>query len=631
MLSKAELFKEKMNFIFVEVCENNLNTFTELFYIKGGKTDFEHRKINLKKNWLGKATISKTFPKEYEKYPFSLLIYNGEKLFKNVHDFLEMDLVRFQERIEAYVKFANRIIVPNDLDYKYLYIFNRYVIDGDENIDYYHIEYMGIEDNRVKIKVYAPQNIDRFNIKPYYGTLKQDGTKIILNFENSDDYISAIFNTDLVNRHSRYLVGVGSGIADINQKIAVAKKVVFSKEKIEDINTLYPILNETETISAIENSYEIKYTDRDFKAKHLHKYIDKIDRLNLLFKKLFQEKYYNSFYELLAFKEFSAIDNIFQKIKNNHSYFISNRGRIFDTLIKSYATHPYNSLNMVMPIYTKDNIFEYQSKKALLLQKNFIKLAQNVAMNIIFVIDNCNKPFSQEFKLFLEEIEPLARVYIVLKKNIENEVNSIDFLYTSKEDFVVSKFLRVDYPVFSLFQHQQSIEEHQAMYAKIFNRSISYKDFKKNRKKSCNPNPLIANISGEWYHYIYGSKKFWEDRVVIYEDGTVEYYCEEKIIERGEIINKEYQSIILLDDPITKRLFSITFDNQPYQIQKAFFTNNLVKQVGKNLNMFTVGILSRKKIPIEKAKEILGEASNVRYLEESSMRKRLGDYLVENS
>ena len=121
MLSKAELFKEKMNFIFVKVCENNLNTFTELFYIKGGKTNFEHRKINLKKNWLGKATISKTFPKEYEKYPFSLLIYNGEKLFKNVHDFLEMDLVRFQEKIEAYVKFKNRIIIPNDLDYKYLY------------------------------------------------------------------------------------------------------------------------------------------------------------------------------------------------------------------------------------------------------------------------------------------------------------------------------------------------------------------------------------------------------------------------------------------------------------------------------------------------------------------------------
>jgi len=35
--------------------------------------------------------------------------------------------------------------------------------------------------------------------------------------------------------------------------------------------------------------------------------------------------------------------------------------------------------------------------------------------------------------------------------------------------------------------------------------------------------------------------------------------------------------------------------------------------------------------PIEKTKEILGEASNVRYLEESSMRKRLGDYLLENS
>jgi len=35
--------------------------------------------------------------------------------------------------------------------------------------------------------------------------------------------------------------------------------------------------------------------------------------------------------------------------------------------------------------------------------------------------------------------------------------------------------------------------------------------------------------------------------------------------------------------------------------------------------MFTVGILSREKIPIEKAKEILGEVNDVRYLVESSL------------
>jgi len=45
--------------------------------------------------------------------------------------------------------------------------------------------------------------------------------------------------------------------------------------------------------------------------------------------------------------------------------------------------------------------------------------------------------------------------------------------------------------------------------------------------------------------------------------------------------------------------------------------------------MFTVGILSRKKIPIEKAKELLGSFDDITFLEKSKMGERLGDYLVE--
>ena len=45
--------------------------------------------------------------------------------------------------------------------------------------------------------------------------------------------------------------------------------------------------------------------------------------------------------------------------------------------------------------------------------------------------------------------------------------------------------------------------------------------------------------------------------------------------------------------------------------------------------MFAVGIFSRKKIPIEKAKELLGGFDDVTFLEKNNMRERLGDYLVE--
>ncbi len=59
-----------------------------------------------------------------------------------------------------------------------------------------------------------------------------------------NDYISTIFNTDLINNRTKYLVGVGIGIADINQKIPIAKKVILIKDKIEDSDELYLVLNE---------------------------------------------------------------------------------------------------------------------------------------------------------------------------------------------------------------------------------------------------------------------------------------------------------------------------------------------------------------------------------------------------
>jgi len=291
----------------------------------------------------------------------------------------------------------------------------------------------------------------------------------------------------------------------------------------------------------------------------------------------------------------------------------------------------YNTINMVMPVYQADNIFEHQSKYALSIQNNFKELSKKISINIIFVIKNCNKPFSQEFKIFLTQIQSSANIFFAYKNDIEYEVNSIDFVYTDNNDYIISKFLRLDSPVFYLFQDIQTIDEHQAIYRKILMRSISYEEFMNDTDKICiKNNPLLKNLSGKWYHYIYGSRQFWEDEVKIFENGKVEYYCEEKRTEVGEIITKEYQSVILLDDPITKRLFTIVFDNQPYKIQKAFFTKNIAKQFETDLDIFSIGILSRKPIPIDKALEILGDVDDIRFLEKNTMSKKLADYLTDN-
>ena len=87
---------------------------------------------------------------------------------------------------------------------------------------------------------------------------------------------------------------------------------------------------------------------------------------------------------------------------------------------------------------------------------------------------------------------------------------------------------------------------------------------------------------------------------------------------------------MLLDDPITKRAVTIVFDNQPYKIQKAFFAKVIAKQLDSDFDIFSIGLLSRRPIPKDRAMEILGDVDEVRLLEKVDMYRRLTDYLVES-
>ncbi len=631
-MKKHKNFKQKNNFILNKVCHGDLDKFTELFYIKGAKKpSFKNRKTYIKAKWLVEEVNPVKFIKDYQKYPFSNLTSHGKLLFKNAEEFLNIDLMGFEEKIESYIEYKNMLIIPEKLDYKYLYVYNKHRTQENKHLDYYEIEHVSREDNSIEIVVKPPKHKESLNIEAYKGILKQENNKIILNFYNSDDYITAIFNSELSNDFSDALTGVAIGIADINKKIPVAKKVVLSKTAITDMNELYLTLNESETISSEEDYYSIKHHNTNFKKSHLEKYAKKVDGLNNLFKTLSELDYFNSFYEQLAFKEFSSLNHIFQKIKHNKSYYTSSRQKILEILMDSYHSQKYTTLNMVMPIYQSDNIFEHQSKHALTIQKRFLELSKKISINIIFVIKECHKPFSKEFEIFLTQIKSSANISFSYKKNIEYEVNSIDFIYTDN-NYTISKYLRLDNPVFYIVQDMQTtVDEHQASYRKIDMRSISYEEFTKNRTKICTKtNPLLKNLSGKWHFYIHGSKQFWDDEIYIFEDGRVEYYSEGKRTEIGKIITKEYDSVMLLDDPITKRGVIVVFDNQHYKIQKAFFAKVIAKQMESDLDMFSIGLFSRKAIAKDKAMEILGDVDGVRLLESVEMYRRLTNYLVEN-
>jgi len=632
MKNRERLFYEKIKCIYKFIAQEKIDEFVRLFYIKGGKTSFENRKTYLYRNWLnakGGVIKSKMFKSEYEKYPFRYeIVLDGQMLFESVEDFLEADIETFCNKIK---KYASVVIQSNDTirKYRYLYVFN--FIKKSGKIDYYEINYLkSINKTITKIAIKPPKAKEFLNIKDYTGEAQEHINRFVFTFQNENDYISVIFNTDLINSRSKYLVGVGVGIADINQKIPIAKKVVLTEERVEDLDELYYILNETEIILAKENSYKLEKWERD-NLSHFRKYIEKISRINQLFQNLSKKDgFYQSFYIGLALKEFFSINRIFQKVENGHSFYIKSREKILDILIKSFLYEKYNHIYIVMPTYQEDNIFNQLSSKALLIKERLKELSLRVKIEVIFIVESCKEEFSYEFREFLLDIKDNISISFALKSDIEKEVNSIDFIFTNKRNFVVSRPLRVSNFAFHVLRHEINLLEYEAIYRKILNRSLSYDEFFENRDRLCRvSNPILEKLIGKWYLHLYGTQKFWIDEVVIGRDNSVVLTTENGEVEKGEIIYKSNQSIILLEDIKTKRLLSMIFENQDYILNRAFLIKVIGKMFKSNLDVFTIGIMSRHIIGFEKTQEILGDVDDVRLIEPEAIQNRLSRYLTE--
>jgi hypothetical protein len=184
--------------------------------------------------------------------------------------------------------------------------------------------------------------------------------------------------------------------------------------------------------------------------------------------------------------------------------------------------------------------------------------------------------------------------------------------------------------VFNLYKNKSTLDEHRAMYQKILNRSIGYDNFfGKNRTLCQSYNPILKNLVGKWYVYMYGTEKLWVEEISISKDGVVDFNTKNGIKGRGEIIQKSNQSIILIEDRDTKQLISAIFDHHNYKTNYAFIAKVIGKQFNSNFDIFTTAILSHYPIKIDRVKSILGREDEARVLENISIQKRLKKYLAE--
>jgi len=87
-------------------------------------------------------------------------------------------------------------------------------------------------------------------------------------------------------------------------------------------------------------------------------------------------------------------------------------------------------------VLNKHNIFNHLSPTALFIKERIKELSKKIHIEIIFTVKLCSSlEFNKEMKEFLEEIKDDISLYFIYEKNIENEVNSLDFMFTDKRKF----------------------------------------------------------------------------------------------------------------------------------------------------------------------------------------------------
>jgi len=468
-------------------------------------------------------------------------------------------------------------------------------------------------------------------IVEYYGEAIFEDNKLILHFKNDWNYVTIIANLELLSKNSPYLVGIASGFSYYNNKIAGAKKVILTKEKVSQYKQQFLTLNKTDYIYADENSYKHNLSNYDNLKNHFNKYVAKLNNLNRFFKELAINNLYASTYYQLAFNEFNMTTHIFNHVNSGKTFYVKDRYSILKTILNAQVYEKYKKLYLSMALLNKYFLFNHFSKESNRLIELFRKVKANgVKIELIFIIRDCNEEFTPEFKEHLKNIsnENLATIKFFQKDLLEDSVDSLDFILTDNRDYVIFKPIRTIKQVFIYTNNEITINQYEAIFNKLNLRAVEYNEDKSSISEYCLYSDDISKIlSGKWYLYLQGSKQFWEYEV-LFNNNELEFSYKGKMVDKGTIIHKKEQSIIIAEDINTTRVTTYVFDNQISNLKHAFLVKVIAKQYKKDEDMFTLGIFSKEKMDINDAKEILSTSKNS-LLIDPNIKRKLSDYIFE--
>jgi hypothetical protein len=472
-----EGFTQKLRLIYTKLFNENIDKFTEslIDYQKFQKDKFNakseedakkqfffNRKIVLRR-WLSKGiTCTHDFQKSFQNYKLSLYQLRGKPLF-SLSDFRENGNVEeFEDRIEHFLSNRNRVQIKSN--YIYIYSF----CEIEKKIFYYKIiKWIKGDRNETIITVERENNL-------YSGTFSLSDENNIFMTLCIDGITSYFLFHDNNDTSCPYIVGTSMGYLPQDNKVPRSQKVIFSKEKLDEkAFDLQFILNETESISAIENRLNLNF--QEVKITHFVKYANKLKQFFIFFENLSRQRFKEHFYYRLAFREFYAVSKLFQKLSKKESYFIYDYQRALCELIKTVEDIKNIPLYMVMEL-SQESIFLQITQKNLDIKRRFLNLysTATIATTIIFVVQDREKSSKNIKKLLDELLQHNIEVHLVNRDEIINEVNSLDFIFIDlkdRRDFVLADPIRDSKDVYKLFTNDVTMDEYKTDYQKFLIRS----------------------------------------------------------------------------------------------------------------------------------------------------------------
>ena len=472
-------FSQKLRMIYVQIANEDMNNFTKILidYSKYDKSKFNtnsdadgkeqfflNRKTVLRR-WLNKGTTcTPDFQKSFLNYKLSKLHIKGNPLFRLLDFKREDNLEYFDQQIEKYLKYQRRVQVT--IDYKYIYSFSTLT----QSISYYKI----IEwekDSKGKTTLLLEKNNQHFRAE-----FQLLDNNLFITIQKNDNQLYMLFH-DNQDNSSTYITGMSMGYLESDNKVPMAKKVIFSKEVLKS-KELESMLNETETLLAIENRFSTNL--KLFQVNHFVKYVNKLKNYSNFFQRLRKTHYREFFYYRLAFNQFHAIKQLFKRVSKKESYYIMDFQGAFLELIKTVETIGDTKLHVVMQL-NKESPFLKSSYKDLEIQSHFFNLYQKykVTTTIIFVIDSYEELNTRKKYLFSEMIENNIEVRIIIKNTIIHDINSLDFSFIhlhDKRDFVLADPIRDSKNVYKIYTNELTMDEYRTDYERFINKSKVYKN-----------------------------------------------------------------------------------------------------------------------------------------------------------